>query len=351
MSQRLKAVTVALAMGAGAVALAPAASASTNPTISSVDISPGSPIVVRHHPVTATFTFTTKGAGKAELQLRAPGDVGVGGQVDLRPSPHGEWTRWTGTKSFDSKDAGRWNFLVVATGEGESSKSGSFEVRSQKVLDTRIAGFDASPEPVERGDRLNFTGSLEGEGWDGLSGEKVAILFRGEHSSRWEYVTSDVTGRHGRFHASATAYRSGSWKAVFEGSNGLRGSSSDPDWVRVDDHEPPTPEPPGKDDSRVIKFNASPEPIKRGRTLTFRAKLQVDDSGSWEGHRGKVRLLFKAKGASHWKYVKSTWSNYSGNIWTKAKATKSGQWKFVYNGDAGHYGDHSNRDYVHVKRR
>ncbi|WP_214319891.1 hypothetical protein [Nonomuraea sediminis] len=452
MLQRIRVAAVALAVGAGALALAPAASAATGakaPGISDVGISPSPPIVVFDNPVTATFSFTTKGAGKAELQLKAPGDVSVGTPVTLTPSPHGTETKWTGTRSFEAKDAGKWSFLVIAHGDkDESSARGTFEVRkaldtkivdfdanpdlvskgdlirvsgrllangqgyggqnvtitfrekgtdafrhvtttttrgsgwfSTKVRadstgwwraefagnkfarssvsdtdrvdvkfrnrDSRIVGFDAYPEPVNKGDRLNFTGVLQASGWDPLPGERVSIFFRSGGSDRWEYVTSDVTGRDGRFRAAATAVESGWWRAVFRGDDGVNGSVSDADWVTVNQ---PTPPPAAKSDSRLIKFDAYPEPAKRGHYLRFKGKLQIDDAGTWEGYGAKVRLYFKPKGSSHWQYVKTVWSTGSGKIYTKAKAWKSGTWKMVFRGDADFYGDTSRLDYVRVKR-
>lgn len=451
MLQRIRAVAVVLAMGAGALALAPSASATVGartPDISNVDITPGPPIVIFDNPVTATFSFTTKGAGKAELQLRAPGDQGVGTPVELKSAPHGEWVKWTGTKSFDAKSVGRWSFLAIANGDGEKSTRGTFDVK--KALDTkivdfdaspdlvdkgslirvtgqllaggkgyggqsvtvtfrekgtdayrhvtkvttgrggwfatkvradatgwwraefggnaearssvsdtdrvdvkaadkasRIVRFDASPEPVDKGDRVELTGFLQVEGWQGLPGQKVSILFKADGSSKWEYVTSDVTGRDGRFWATANAVTSGWWRAEFAGTAGIKGTSSDADWVRV--AEPPPP-PAEKADSRLIKFNAYPEPVKRGKYLRFKGKLQVDDDGVWEGYEGKVRLYFKPKGSSTWQYVKSTWSSETGKLYTKAKAWKSGYWKFVFKGDEDTNGDTSRRDYVRVKR-
>lgn len=172
----------------------------------------------------------------------------------------------------------------------------------------------------------------------------MAITFRADGSDRWEYVTSDVTSRSGRFWASTSAQTSGWWRAEFRGASGIRGSVSDGDWVRV--NQPP----PSKADSRLIKFNAYPEPVKRGKYLKFKGKLQIDDDGFWEGYQGKVRLYFKPKGADSYQYVKSTWSTGSGNLYTKVKAWKSGYWKFVFRGDGDAYGDTSRRDYVRVKR-
>jgi len=447
MLQRIRVAALAVTLGAGALVLAPtAATAAADPVVTRVGINPGPPIDVTNGAVTATFRFATKGTDKAELQLKPPGDISVGKPVDLTPTKDGDWTRWTGTRSFDSANAGTWSWLAIA---GGSSRGGTFEVVFKKALDTkivdfgaspdfvdrgdlvkvsgrlladgkgyggqtvaitfrergtdayrhvtkvtsradgsfsaavradetgwwraeflgtsaakssvsdtdrvdvrrgdvgsRIAGFDARPEPVDKGDRLTFSGALQVEGRDGVRGERVSISFRAAGSHRWEYVTSDVTGSHGRFWASATAQTSGWWRAEYAGTRGVRGSVSGADWVQVDQPAPA----PEKADSRLIKFNAYPEPVKRGKYVKVTGKLQIDDEGTWEGYRGKVALYFKRAGSHKWQYVKTTWSNSSGGLYTKVKAFNSGRWRFVFAGDDDAYGDTSGSDYVRVKR-
>lgn len=450
MLQRIRIVAVALATAAGVLALAPSASAAAKaPSISNVDLGPGSPVVVFDKPVAVTFTFTTGDAKTAELQLKPPG-LSAGTPIELKPAPFGLRTKWTGTKSFEAKDAGKWSFLAIAHGDGEKSVSGTFDIQKALVTkiadfgaspgqvdrgdlirvsgrlqadgkgyagasvaitfrekgadayrgvttvtsgrdgwfvtkvraratgywraefggnkearasvsdsdrvdvrvrhdrDSRIAGFDAAPDPVDKGARLSFTGTLQAEGWRALPGQRVSIFFRADGSRRWEYVTSDVTNRDGRFWAGATAESSGWWRAAFDGTRGVRGSVSDADQVTVGE---PTPPPTAdKSASRVIKFNAYPEPVKRGKYLKFRGKLQIDDSGSWEGYAGKVALYFKPVGSHKWKYVKTTSSGDSGKLYARVKAWKSGSWKFVFGGDDDFYGDSSRGDYVRVKR-
>lgn len=459
MLRRIRAAAVALALGAGALALVPAASASAGtavPSISNVDISPGPPLDVTDKPVTATFRFATTSATKAELSVKAPGDVSVWTPIDLASTKNVGEIQWWGSKTFDAKSVGRWAFRAIARDDkgGEDITSGKFDVVVHKQLDTkivdfdatpdlvnkgdvistsgqllidksgwkgyggqsvtitfrakgtdaykhvaktttgangwfsakvkaedtgwwraeffatsaakgsvsdtdrvdikadaassRIVGFDAFPEPVDKGDQLNFKGALQvlgKSGWEGLSGQKVAILFKADGSSKWEYVTSDVTGAYGRFWASATAQTSGWWRAEFAGTAGVKGSSSIGDWVKVNQPPPPAE----KGDSWVKKFNAYPEPVKYGRYLKFRATLLIDDGGSWEGYSAKVGLWFKPKGSHTWQYVKTTWSNDNGKLYTRVKAYKSGYWKFVFKGDSDFYGDHSRRDYVRVK--
>ncbi|MCK2217253.1 hypothetical protein MF672_026200 [Actinomadura sp. ATCC 31491] len=451
MLQRIRVAAFAVMIGAGAlVALAPAA-ASAAPqntvTIGQVYITPKPPIDVTSGPVTATFTFFTKGADTATLQLKPP--LGVYSSVGaLTKSPGHEWTRWTGTKKFETSPTGTWSYLATATGGGqEKSSTGTFEVVVKKAADTSfasfgvrpgvvdrgdavkvfgrlladgkgypgqsvsiqfrgrhsgdfrevakvttgdggwfgagvrvresgsfravfagtsaakaatsdlarvlvrhrvvnstIAGFDARPEPVVKGDSLTFTGALLAEGRDGLPGQRVAIFFRAAGSSQWEYVTSAVTGRHGRFEAAATAVASGWWRAQYVGTRGVNGTVSGADWVTVDQPAP------AKADTRLSKFNAYPEPIARGKYLTFKGKLQISDEGTWEGYAGKVALYFKKAGSGKWEYVKMFRSSDSGRLYVKAKAWDSGYWRFVYQGDGDTYGSYSRTDYVRVTR-
>ncbi|MFF0308505.1 hypothetical protein ACFYSC_13805 [Streptosporangium sp. NPDC004379] len=353
MLQRTRAA-VALTVGVGALALAPSAMAATataaDPVVSDVRIRPN-PIVVTGSPVGADFSFLTKGAGKAEFQVKAPG-ASAWTSLEVKSAPYGLQTRWFASKTFDVKSrAGQWSFLAIAHGEDgkEDSESGRFtvDVRRHQHLETRIAEFNAWPEPVRKGGRLNVNGRLlvDGRhGWHGYADRTVDILFRADGSSRWEKVGSDRTDRYGRFSESGTAERSGTWRAVFAGGHDVERAYSGTDHVRVLEPEPE------RGASRVTRFNASPEPVRHGRYLSFTGRLQVDDSG-WEGYRAKVGLYFKPAGSSKWSHVRNTWSNGSGRLYTKAKAYRSGHWKFVFAGDDDFRPDSSGSDYVRVIRR
>ncbi|MFF5207416.1 hypothetical protein [Streptosporangium sp. NPDC000396] len=356
MLNRTRAVVVAVAMGAGALTLVPSATAATgtsaDPVVSNVEISPN-PVVVTGSPVTAKFSFTTTAAGKAEFQIKAPG-VSAWTPLTVEPSPHGTETQWTASKSFDSKSAaGQWSFLAIAHGgDGkEDSTRGKFTVDVRKALDTKIVDFDASPDDVTKGDSIEVSGRLlrDSGGWKGYGGQPVTITFREKGTDAYRHVVKVGTGYDGGFRARVKADATGWWRAEFSGNGGAAGSVSDTDRVDV---TAPEPEPePERADSRIIRFNASPEPGRYGRYLSFTGKLQIDDASGWEGYRASVGLYFKARGSHKWSYVKTTRSNGSGSIYTKARAYRSGYWKFVFRGDDDFYGDSSSSDYVRVTKR
>ncbi|WP_188187485.1 hypothetical protein [Nonomuraea sp. SYSU D8015] len=281
---------------------------------------------------TVSIAFRERGSGA----YREVAKVTTGGSgwfaATVRPHVTGWW---------------RAEFAATAAAKGSVS-DGELVIVKRGKLDSRIVGFGARPDPVDKGDKLTFTGALVIDGRGGVAGERVGIFFKAAGSGRWEYVTSAETGRHGRFWASAEAVASGWWRAEYAGDRGVNGSVSDADWVKV--NEPAPPPPPEKADTRLIKFNAYPEPIKRGRFLKFTGKLQADDEGTWEGYSGKVALFFKPVGSKKWQYVKSFWSGDSGRLYTKVKAWNSGHWRFVFKGDEDTYGSSSRKDYVRVKR-
>ncbi|MDF5752328.1 hypothetical protein [Spongiactinospora sp. TRM90649] len=353
MLKRIQTAIVAAAMGAGALALASPAAAVAAPTVSAVEVTPAQ-VVVSGAPVTASFGFTTaNGPENVELQLKPPG-IGVGSPLTLTSKDLGDGKKaWSASKTFDRASAtGTWTLLAVASGkDGSDSKSASFTVTRQR--DSQIVGFEADPRAVRKGGTVSLSGKLlvqDGRGWDGLPGQRVSIQFKADRSYRWHDVTSDVTGRDGRFWTRVSAKWSGLWRAEYAGGDGIKGSISRPDHVRVVRPAPEPPQPAERAHSRIVKFDAFREPVRRGHTLRFAGVLQVKDGWSWDGYRAKVRLYFKADGSRKWRHVKSTWSNYGGRFYTKSRAWKSGQWKAVFTGDEDAYGSSSYRDHVRVKR-
>lgn len=117
--------------------------------------------------------------------------------------------------------------------------------------------FDVNPEPAFRGQPVTISGRLsvrcdedyisgfvvahhanhcEREGrWHRLGWKRIAILFQPAGSGRWHHIESVRTERDGSFQTRARAYRSGTWRAVFEGSRHIE-SSTATDWVKVIGH-------------------------------------------------------------------------------------------------------------------
>ncbi|GAA3651182.1 hypothetical protein GCM10022224_012590 [Nonomuraea antimicrobica] len=127
-------------------------------------------------------------------------------------------------------------------------------------LDPDVAGghtslqLDVNPEPAWRGKPLDIQGKLsvqcdedyisgfvsvhhadrckKQENWHRLAWKRIVILFQPAGSGRWEHVDTVRTTGKGYFELSVPARTSGTWRAVFEGSQYLS-SSEGTDWVKV----------------------------------------------------------------------------------------------------------------------
>jgi hypothetical protein len=81
----------------------------------------------------------------------------------------------------------------------------------------------------------------------------------------------------------------------------------------------------------TLAFNASPEPVKKGKKLTAAGTLKVDGKAL---SKATVRIYFKATNAKTYALKGSTTTNSKGAFTKKFTATKSGTWKAVYAGNS-----------------
>ncbi|GII92277.1 hypothetical protein [Sinosporangium siamense] len=352
MLQRFRAIVVVTAMGAGALAMTPAASASQTspgPDISKVGVNPNPVVVDSSSGATATFGFEA-GATNAKVVLTSPS----GNSTDVAATNGGS-NKWSAQYKFTREDhkAGDWKYKVVATSAVGTSTSSTYEVKVRHVYDTRIVDFNASPENVRKGGTLTATGALQinwGKAWEGWSGQSVDISFREKGSDLYKKVATTTSGHNGWFKAHVKTWSSGYWRAEFNGKEGAHKSVSDADRIDVSRPAPPPEPEPEPADTRIVKFNASPEPVRYGRYVRLVGTLQVDDEWGWDGYRGKVEVHFKPYGSSKWRYVKSAWSTGSGKVRTSTRAYKSGTWRFYFDGDSDTFDSRSKGDYVKVRR-
>ncbi|GAB1823241.1 hypothetical protein [Herbidospora sp. RD11066] len=175
-------------------------------------------------------------------------------------------------------------------------------------------------------------------------------------------------------------------KVFARGFDGKLYSSASGFTVKHDTYNPPKP-PKGPKATRIVDFNAGPEPVKKGRNLTLTGQLQVaqcygdwyydykkhdrayveldgsvkpvDDGWSgcydsrdyWHGWYKlgwqDIDVYFLPAGSHKWKYVKTIDTNPNGSFYTKVKAWGSGTWGVRYDGSHG-FGSSEASDYVKV---
>ncbi|WP_405615474.1 hypothetical protein [Streptomyces sp. NBC_00076] len=98
--------------------------------------------------------------------------------------------------------------------------------------------------------------------------------------------------------------------------------------------------------------NASPEPVKKGKTITVAGKLSRAnwEDGKYHGYTGQsVKLQFRKKNASTYTTVKTIKSNSTGNLSTTVKATVDGYFRYSFAGTSTTPAVNATGDYVDVR--
>ncbi|WP_406139112.1 calcium-binding protein [Streptomyces anulatus] len=109
--------------------------------------------------------------------------------------------------------------------------------------------------------------------------------------------------------------------------------------------------------TRVQRFskltvNASPEPVKKGKTLTVTGKLTRAnwDTKTYKGYTDQpVKLQFKKKGAKSYTTVKTVKTSSTGTLKTTVKASVDGYWRYSFAGTSTTPAVTAAGDFVDVK--
>ncbi|MET8690612.1 calcium-binding protein [Streptomyces sp. NPDC004732] len=112
-----------------------------------------------------------------------------------------------------------------------------------------------------------------------------------------------------------------------------------------------------KADARIqraarLTTNASPEPIKKGKTLTVTGALTRAnwDTLKYAGYtKQSVQLQYKKKGASSYTTLKTVKSDTKGNLKTTVKASADGYFRYVFAGTSTTPAVTSTSDFVDVR--
>ncbi|MER6942834.1 hypothetical protein ABT294_02310 [Nonomuraea sp. NPDC000554] len=229
-------IVSAVVGGALLVTGGPAFAAKKAPTVEIQSISPN-PVVVKAGSETEAFFKVAASSDldsvKLSVQPVNPERRTLAAK-DVKPLES-----WRFSVPFNENDEdGKWKATATGIKDGKVvvTDDAVFSVEiEQGKSDTRISRFSADPYKVRKGRTIEFTGRLQADddGWEGVRGEKVSIYYRADGSSGWKWVANSTTRWGGKFYATTRAYRSGSFKAVFEGNDELTGSESRSDYVRV----------------------------------------------------------------------------------------------------------------------
>ncbi|MFJ9242439.1 hypothetical protein [Streptomyces sp. NPDC101776] len=101
-----------------------------------------------------------------------------------------------------------------------------------------------------------------------------------------------------------------------------------------------------------LTANASPEPVKKGKTITVTGKLTRADweNGTYTGYVSQpAKLQFRAKSSSTYTTVKTVTTGKSGALTTTVKAAQDGYFRYVFAGTATTGAATAAGDYIDVK--
>ncbi|MFG2726300.1 hypothetical protein [Streptomyces canus] len=101
-----------------------------------------------------------------------------------------------------------------------------------------------------------------------------------------------------------------------------------------------------------LTVNASPEPVKKGATITVTGKLTRAnwETGTYSGYTTqKATLQFRAKSATSYTTVKTVTSGTGGALKTTTKATKDGYYRYVFAGTTTTGSATAAGDYIDVR--
>ncbi|MFK0116568.1 hypothetical protein [Streptomyces sp. NPDC090994] len=101
-----------------------------------------------------------------------------------------------------------------------------------------------------------------------------------------------------------------------------------------------------------LTVNASPEPVKKGKTLTVTGKLSRAnwEDNKYHGYTGQsVKLQYRKKSSSTYTTVKTIKTNSTGNLKTTVKASADGYYRFAFAGTSTTPAVNAAGDFVDVK--
>lgn len=206
---------------------------------------------------------------------------------------------------------------------------------------TAITGFNAAPEPVGKGNTITATGRVVRYRADGSiePGTSSPLLQFSADGKTWTDLYGVDPDADGYFKITTPAVRDGYWRVdttEMPGAGELP-TTSGSDYVDV------------RYRTAISSFNASPEPVSKGKTITVAGTLKRDTT-AWKAFSGQsVKIYFQAKGATSWTYEGTAKTSSTGHFSHGFKAAKDGIWRATYAGGSSYLAVTGSGDYVDVR--
>ncbi|QKG23568.1 hypothetical protein [Actinomadura verrucosospora] len=254
----------------------------------------------------------------------------------------GDW--WPTTGADGTFDA---SFSVTRSGRLSIETPGTFYLTGGSVdlgrvdlsRTARISGPSFSPRgPLAYRGSLEVTGTLAGD-WGPIAGAPVFLEFSTDRKTwtRATYNKTTATGGFDFFTADAHTEKDGYWRVRYAGDGLYKPLVTPPTYVDV------------RYGTSIGGFNASPEPVKKGKSLTVKGQLFRYMDKKLPGPGAPVSIYFQAKGSSKWAQVAVVKTASNGWFSKAFKASKDGTWMASYNGSASYLASDKPTDYVDVR--
>ena len=243
------------------------------------------------------------------------------------------------------------------SGQLTMSSTGSVEVQVRSGTFVKTSPLQTVKVYVAKKTSLgNFTASLNkyseltakgmlhtGSSVPGYADNKVELQYSADGKSGWKTMKTVTPGSAdpesgAPFKGTFDAPYKGYYRAHFKGSRYWQESYSAVVYAKR------TP-------TRITDGNASPEPVRKGRTITYKGKLQHYTSGAWRAYSGqKVKILFRPKGSSSWYDMGNATTRSDGTFSKGCTASKDGTWVAVLlYPNSTHLVSAGREDYVDVR--
>ncbi|MFC4908550.1 hypothetical protein [Actinomadura gamaensis] len=273
-------------------------------------------------------------------------------QVSLRFTTDTAPNRWVASATTDAN--GRYSAQVNVPESGTwtvtSHDPGGFFADSRSApapvaaaYPTEIVGATAPRTAAFRTDGFTFKGKLLRKGPSGagtpVRSGLVRLLFSpdGRH---WASKNTGSTRPDGSFEIPGLVTADGYWRADYAGQTAGTGDlPSSSAKIYVDSRYP----------TFIAPFDAGPEPVKKGRTLTVKGRITKYTGRTLPGAGAVLKIYFKPRGSAKWKAMASVKADRNGWFTKAFKASADGTWAAAYAGSGAYMGDWSEGDYVDVR--
>ncbi|WP_149260648.1 hypothetical protein [Actinomadura sp. K4S16] len=297
-------------------------------------VAPSTPVTIRGRVVLKASALPAAGA---EVQVDVPDEIkGPGGATRVRTSDDGTFRAFF----VAGQEVGRSGTVTARVLEDDVLTASQVNLGTVNIRnDSVFTEFDALPEPLAYRDPIVVRGRLDIRP-DYTNSTNVPVYLEYSLDGKtWKVWATQTLGRPGRFYfdEDKPVTKDADWRVRYPGSVLNTPAVSVVDHVDV------------KYRTEWHYFNASPEPVKKGKAITVKGQLYRFRDKAGPGPNAPVYVYFKAAGTSTYKQVAATKTDAGGWFAKSFKASVDGTWKAVYKETSGYLGSTSPGDAVDVR--